>query len=650
MRRKSKGEIVMGLILASKSPRRQELLKNITDDFIVVPSDIDESSIKELDPVRFAVEASILKAKDVGKKYPFDVVIGADTVVAVDSTIIGKPKDRDDARSILRILSGTRHRVITGLAIYRKSDDKLLTGYEISYVKFKKLSPEEIEEELEKNEYMDKAGGYAIQSVRDRFVEELKGDYDNVVGLPVKRLRELLRIFEMPESEIEITDMAFPENWGVGRSGGMVVFVPDVVLGDRVRIFLTERKKRFAYGKVKEIIKPSSYRTEPLCKHFGTCGGCVMQNLLYEEQLKLKERYLVNTIGKIAGRDIIEKVDVSPIVPSPDIFYYRNKMEFAFGSGKEGLFLGLRERTSPLCGYYKNTIPLSECRIFSEVVNEIFPVFIHFAEDTGLGVYNPYTHQGFFRHLVIREGKKTGEVMIFIVTKSGKIPDMTGLVDKLPEKVKSLWWVENNHISDVVIFERKHNLYGKTFIIEEIDELKFKISPQSFFQPNTKAAGLLYSKIKEELVLAKVENLVGLYCGSGVMEIFLSREVKKVVGVDIEPSNIATAEENCKMNNIKNCKFYQSPIEDLFKRYRDVVESPDGVIVDPPRSGLSRKALKNVKDIESKMIIYVSCNVSAFARDTSELYKAGYRLEKLYPFDFFPHTPHLETLGIFVKG
>ncbi|MCM8762316.1 MAG: 23S rRNA (uracil(1939)-C(5))-methyltransferase RlmD [Candidatus Omnitrophica bacterium] len=640
----------MGLILASKSPRRQELLKNITEDFFVVPSDIDESSIKDTDPVRFAVEASILKAKDVGEQYPYDVVIGADTVVVVGNKIIGKPKDRDDARDILRTLSGTRHRVITGLAIYRKADNKLLTGYEISYVKFKKLSPEEIEEELGKNDYMDKAGGYAIQSVGDRFVEELKGDYENVVGLPVKRLRELLRIFETPESEIEITDMAFPENWGVGRNGGMVIFIPDVVLGDRVKVFLTEKKKRFAYGKVKETIKPSPYRTEPLCKHFGVCGGCVMQNLLYEKQLKIKERYLVNTIGKIAGRDILEGVKIFPVVPSPDIFYYRNKMEFAFGSGKEGVFIGLRERVSPLTGYYKNTIPLSECRIFSEVVNEIFPVFTEFAEDTGMDIYNPYTHQGFFRHLVIREGKNTGELMIAIVTKSGEIPDMTGLADKLPENVKSLWWVENNRISDVVAFERKHNLYGNTFITEEIDGLKFKIFPQSFFQPNTKAAGLLYSKIKEELISAKVEYLLGLYCGSGVMEIFISSAVKKVVGVDIEMSNIATAEDNCKMNNIKNCKFYQSAIEDLFKRCRDIVGSPDVVIVDPPRAGLSKKALKNIKSIGSKMIIYVSCNVSAFARDAAELYRAGYRLEKLYPFDFFPHTPHLETLGIFVKG
>ncbi|HOL22449.1 MAG TPA: 23S rRNA (uracil(1939)-C(5))-methyltransferase RlmD [bacterium] len=640
----------MAIILASKSPRRQGLLKKIVDDFVVIPSDVDETSIiKEADPLKFAVDAAVLKAKDVGKKYPSDTVIGADTVVAIGNTIIGKPIDENDARRILEMLSGTRHRVITGLAVYRAVDDKILTGYEISYVKFKKLSPEEIEEELAKNEYMDKAGAYAIQSVGDRFVEELKGDYDNVVGLPVKKLKGLLNLFNQPEREIEIVDMAFPKNWAVGRSGGMVIFVPDAVYGDKVRVFITERKKNFAYGKVIKIIQPSPYRVEPLCKHFGLCGGCVLQNLRYENQLELKSMYLLNTIRKIAGKDVLDGVEVLPIIPSPDIFFYRNKMEFAFGSEKNRIFLGLRKRGDASGGYHKNTVPLSECSIFSEVVKKIFPVVSEFAERTGLGVYNPYTGEGFFRHLVIREGKNTGELMVILVTKSGEIPDMTKLMDKLPLNVKSLWWVENNRISDVVAFERKHHLYGDACIEEKMGEMKFRIAPQSFFQPNTKASEVLYSKIREDLEDSGVNNLLGLYCGSGVMEIYLSSSVKKVTGIDIEPSNIATAEENCRINNIKNCHFYQCSVEDMVKRHRDTVKDVDAIIVDPPRAGLSKKAMKNVTGIGSKKIIYVSCNVSAFARDTAGLREYGYFLEKLYCVDFFPHTTHLESMGVFGK-
>jgi len=638
----------MAIILASKSPRRQELLKKIVDDFVVSPSGVDESTIRESDPVRFAVKAAILKAKDVARKRPSDIVIGADTIVAVGNTIIGKPKDEDDARRILSTLSGTEHRVITGLAIYREEDNKLLTACEISYVKFKELSPEEIEEEIKRGDYIDKAGAYAIQSVGDRFVEELKGDYDNVVGLPVKKLKVLLKLFKSPDCEVDIVDMAFPKNWAVGRSGGMVIFVPDAVYGDRVKIVLTERKKNFAYGKVLKVVKPSPYRVEPLCRHFGRCGGCVLQNLLYERQLELKERHLLNTISKIAGAEVLKDVKVFPIIPSPDVFHYRNKMEFAFGGEDGSAFLGLRERTSPSGGYFKHTIPLSECPIFSDVVKDIFPVFIEFVQKTGLGVYDPYTGKGFFRHLVLREGKNTGELMALLITKSGEVPDMTGLMDRLPVNVRALWWIENNRISDVVSFEKKHNLYGNSFIEEKMGNFRFRISPQSFFQPNTRAAEVLYEKIKEELVAAEVEHLLGLYCGSGVMEIFLSSAVKEVAGIDIEAANISVAEENCRINGIKNCRFFQCAVEDIFKRYGDIIRKADAVIVDPPRPGLSNKALKNITGLGSKMVVYVSCNVSAFARDIAGLGKAGYQLKKLYCIDFFPHTAHLEGMGIFV--
>lgn len=638
----------MGMILASKSARREELLKKITDKFTIVPSDVDETTIEERDPLRFAVEAALKKAKDIGDRYPDDVVIGADTVVSLEGAIIGKPKDAEDARRILGLLSGTKHRVITGVAVYRGTDKKLFTGYEISYVKFKKLSVANIEEVISEDDYMDKAGAYAIQSIGDRFVEEVKGDYDNVVGLPVRRLREVLNMFYAPEYEVEIEDIALPKNWGVGRSEGMVVFVPEAVYGDRVKVVLTEKKKRFAYGKISEVIKPSPYRTEPECGFFGACGGCALQSLEYQQQLILKERYLTNTIQKIAGKDALGGVMYEPIVPSPDIFYYRNKMEFAFGKEDGKTVIGLRERFSPDKSRKKNTVALTGCKIFSKIAEDILPVFAEFADKTGRDVYNPYTNEGFFRHLVIREGKNTGEVMILLITRSGEPPDLTKLADVLPDNVKSFWWVENDRISDVVSFERKHHLFGNTFITEQMEGLKFRISPQSFFQPNTKAAELLYNSIKKEITKAGVEHLLGLYCGSGVMEIFLASAAQDVAGVDIEPFNIFSAEENCKANKIQNCRFYQCPAEDI-KRHRGIVQNPDAIIVDPPRAGLSRKALTKITSIGSKRIIYVSCNVSAFVRDTVELQTMGYRLEKLRPFDFFPHTTHLETLGVFVQ-
>ena len=641
----------MGIILASKSPRRMELLKRITEDFTVVAGSVEESAVKETDPVRFAVEAAVLKAKDVGSRHPQDIIIGADTVVALDREIIGKPKDRDDAKRTLGLLSGTKHKVITGLAIYKKEDDRLLTGYEISRVQFRNLTEEEIEEYLSKNEYMDKAGAYAIQEIGDRFVEKIKGDYDNIVGLPVNRLKKLLDRFLLPEVETEITDVAFPKKWAVGRTEGKVVFIPGAVYGDRVKVRLIDKKSRnYSYGEVASVVQPSPYRTEPACPHFGTCGGCAFQDLKYEKQTELKERYFLTTLRRIGGIDA-EGVEVHPIIHSPDTFYYRSKMEFAFGADGGRVSLGLRERSSPFTVYSKENVPLRECLIFSRAVKEIFPVFLELAQETELGAYDPRSGKGFFRHLVLREGKNTGELMAILVTKSGQIPDMTGLAAGLKEKVHSLWWVENDRVSDVVSFEKKHHLYGRQYIEERMEDLKFRIYPQSFFQPNTRAAQVLYGKIGENVkeLAAGNRKVLGLYCGTGAIEIFLSGWAGEVTGVDSEQANINNAEENCKLNRIANCRFYRGYVEDVLKGDSSVGRDAGVVIVDPPRAGLSGKALKNVLAVDSPAIIYVSCNPAAFARDSAELKAGGYRLKRLYCADFFPHTTHMEGMGVFVK-
>lgn len=640
----------MNIILASRSPRRIELLKHITDKFLVVPSSVDENCIEETDPVRFSLEVAVLKAKDVGNQYPQDVIIGADTVVVLGSDIIGKPKDYNDAKRILGKLSGTRHRVITGLAVYKKDEDRLLTGYEISWVQFRKLTEEEIEEYLSKNEYMDKAGAYAIQEIGDRFVEKVTGDFNNIVGLPVHRLKKLLNRFFLPEVEVEITDIAFPKNWAVGRIEKKVVFVPDAVYGDRVRVRLIDKKSRnFSLGEVAAIVQPSPYRTQQECPHFGTCGGCAFQNLKYEKQVELKERYFLTTLRRIGGIDT-DNVDVHPIIPSPDIFYYRNKMEFAFGMEDGKVTLGLRERSSPFASYRKGTVPLKECRIFSPVVKDIFPVFLGFAQKTGLGAYDIKSGTGFFRHLVLRQGKNTGELMAVVITRSGDIPAITGLVEELKERVQSLWWVENNRVSDVVSFEKKHHLYGRRYIQERMNNFGFRIYPQSFFQPNTHTAHLLYEKIGENIKeLASGEKILGLYCGTGALEIFVSGCAGEVVGVDSEQANINNAEENCKLNRIINCEFLQGRVEDVLKANSTVRLNTNMVIVDPPRAGLSKKALRNVLSIGSPSIIYVSCNPAAFARDAGELKTGGYCLKRLYCADFFPHTPHMEGMGVFVK-
>jgi len=639
----------MEIILASQSPRRRELLKKICADFRVIPSRVEEEKFRDGDPLQFALEAAKAKARDVGVKHPNSVTVAADTLVCLGNEVFGKPKDYAEARETLEKLSGKKHRVITAVALFYKDESRLLSDFEITYVQFKKLTPEDIAAYLEKGEYGDKAGSYAIQEVGDAFIERLQGDYDNVVGLPVKRVRKMLDSVMSPEHVVSVTDMALPNNWGVAKIGQIVTFIPGAVVGDKVRLKIAKKKRRHCFGRILTVEEPSPYRVEPKCPHFGGCGGCAFQNLGYGKQLELKERYLWQTLERI-GRIPTDGLEKETIVPSPAIFFYRNKMEYAFSGESGSVSLGLRERSSPLEAYAKRTFKLRKCLIFSPAVEKIFPVFLDFAGTTGLPAFDPQTQRGFWRNLVLREAKKSGEILAVLVTKGVEKPEWSGLIDKLKEQspeVKSLWRAENDRISDVVDFERKELLFGPGFIEEELGGMRFGISSQSFFQPNPGAAEILYDRILREAELLKCRKILGLYCGTGSIEIFLSRAADEVAGIDSEAPNIRLAEENCRRNGISNCRFLEGRVEDVLRE--QAFCNFDLLVVDPPRAGISGKGLKLIKALNVPRIIYVSCNPAALARDLSWLSENGYCVQKLASFDFFPHTPHLESLAVLSK-
>ncbi len=639
----------MDVILASQSPRRKELLKKIVPEFRVVPSDVDEEKFREKDPICFALRAARAKAREVGEKYPSSLIIAADTLVWVGEDIFGKPRNLAEARKILERLSGQKHCVITALAIYKKDEERWLTGYEISRVKFKNLSREEIDDYLQRDNYIDKAGSYAVQEIGDAFVESLEGDYDNVVGFPVRTAKKLLDELLSPERVVSISDIAFPHDWGVGTVDQVVTFVPGGVPGDKIRIRIAKTKRRHQFGRIVSLEYPSPFRVVPPCPHFSVCGGCTFQHLAYPKQLELKQNYLLQTLRKI-GKIDTDAFESEAIAPSPDIFYYRNKMEYAFGGKVGDIVLGLRRRVSPLEKYEKETVPLHRCLIFSRAAEKIFPVFTDFAQRTNLPPYDPMTRKGFFRNLVLREGKNTGEIMAILVTRSGATLDLSLLSHELEHKVpevKSLWWVENDRVSDVVDFERKKQVSGRSFIQEKLAGLSFRIYPESFFQPNPKAAQNLYGWIVDEARLLGSRKALGLYCGPGSIEIFLSRAVNEVVGVDSEAMNIRAAEENCRTNGIDNCRFIEGRVEKVLKGTN--LEGLDLVVMDPPRAGITSKGLKQIMSLNIPALIYVSCNPAAFARDLGLFREKGYRIQELHCFDFFPHTPHLESLGILVK-
>ncbi|OGD19340.1 MAG: hypothetical protein A2W03_18615 [Candidatus Aminicenantes bacterium RBG_16_63_16] len=645
----------MDIILASQSPRRKELLRRIVPEFRVVPSGFDEDSLEEKDPLRFAIAAAEAKARDVGEKFPSALVIAADTVVNLGQEILGKPKDVAEAREMLGKLSGSRHRVITAVTLFRRDEERMATRYAISRVTFRVLTPEQIEAYLETGEYLDKAGSYAVQEIGDTFIERLDGDYDNVVGLPVKFVKRMLDEFLPPEHSVTITDIALPHDWGVGRIDRAVIFVPGAVLGDKVRVAVARAERRHLFGRVLRVEEKSPWRAAPECPHFGVCGGCSFQDLAYAKQLEIKENYLVRTLERI-GRVRLDGVERAPIVPSPTPYFYRNKMEYAFTGPAGQVRLGLRERASPLDHYKKSTAVLEVCPIFSPAAAKIFPVFAEFASSTGLAAYDPMARTGFFRNLVLREAKATGEILAVLVTRSGERLDLDGLAARLAAeapglngegRVRSFWSVENDRVSDIVDYAGKKHIFGERAIEERLGGLRLKIHPESFFQPNPAGAAVLYAGIVDEARRLGARRALGLYCGSGSIELSLAPAVAEVVGVDSEPANILAAGENARLNDIANCRFIQGRVEAVLREA--ALGGFDLLVIDPPRSGISGKGMKIILGLDIPNMIYVSCNPGAFSRDVRLLVDHGYRLRKLGCFDFFPQTPHLETIGVLAK-
>jgi len=639
----------MDIVLASKSPRRRELMARVATHFHVFPVDVDESAIPEIDPVRFAVRAAVLKTKVAAESFPSSIIIGADTVVALGRRILGKPAGREEARAMLKLLSGQRHRVITGLAFYRKDEDRLLTGYELTYVTFRPLSDEMIETYLDQDDYLDKAGAYAVQDVGDAFVRRLKGDYDNVVGFPAKKVATLLARFADPPLTLEVKDLNFPGNFGVAAAGGRKVLIPDAVPGDTVRVQVVGETRGILRAEILRLEKPSPERAEARCPHFGTCGGCLFQNVNYENQLELKRRYLERVL-ETGGVVEPGRAEVRPVTPSADVYYYRNKMEFAFAERWGELVIGLRERGDPARKSRGRTVAVSQCPIFSPSVDEIFPVVLEFAREEGLSPHNTRTKRGALRHLVLREGKRTGDLMALLVTVPLEGVDFMPLALRLAAvlpRLKSFYHVSNRRVSDTVGFEEARLLYGSPSIEEKLGGLTFRIRPQAFFQTNTAAAEALYGKIAELAGIGAEGRVLGLYCGSGAIELSLARTVRQVTGVDLLPENIRSAEENAAVNGITNASFIHGTVEDFLDTPSG--EPPEALILDPPRPGLTPKARKSILALDVPKIVYVSCNPEALARDLKGFLARGYRVETIVPFDFFPHTPHLETLAILAR-
>ncbi|MBP1749630.1 MAG: ygcA-2 [Deltaproteobacteria bacterium] len=452
---------------------------------------------------------------------------------------------------------------------------------------------------------------------------------------------------DMGHNIATITDIAMPGDAGVAKIDNFVVFIPGAVPGDRVAVRIIKREKRFGYGELIAIEEASPHRVHPPCPHFDHCGGCTMQSIRYAKQLEIKASYLRQCLKRIGGLSIPDSI-FDPITPSPHVFWYRSKIELSFGNDRSGrVIAGMRETTSPAGFNASAVVPVSECAIFSRALGKIIEVVEDYVHSEGLFPYDEQKKNGILRHLVLRESKASGKLMVIVETKGAVPPSISELYYNLKREVPevtSLYRAVNNRAGSYIDYSQTRHEGGDLYIEESLAGLTFRVYPASFFQPNPAGASLLYEKINTIASGEKYRNVLGLYCGMAPIELTLSRNAQSVLGIDSAKDNIDNARENAMVNGITNCTFTAGRVEDIvldrgFKK-------PDLVVVDPPRSGISPKGIDIITKLKPASLIYVSCNPSTLARDLGRLVSRGYSPERIAPFDLFPHTSHLETLVI----
>jgi 23S rRNA (uracil1939-C5)-methyltransferase len=447
---------------------------------------------------------------------------------------------------------------------------------------------------------------------------------------PVQRDQEL---------ELTVESLAYGGN-GVARLDGFVVFVRSGLPGDTVRARVTKVQRRHAEALATEILTAGPLRVEAPCAHYPACGGCRFQDLGYEAQVATKEQWVRDSLQRLAG---LTDIRLEPIVPASSQFHYRNKMEYSFAQTEEGPTLGLHR-----AGRWDEVLQIDKCWLASDVGNAIRNRMREWAREEKLRAYDQETHEGYLRHLVIREGRNTGQALVQLVTARGERFDRERLIEVLTEfpEVRSIHWAVNTGLAEVTNLPTEL-LWGEDAIEEEIDGLRFRVRPNAFLQTNTEMATQLYALAREYAGLTGGETVYDLYCGIGTIGLSMAAKAMTVWGIEISEESVACAIENSELNGIGNAAFFAGNVGEVLDDLRQRAGDPDVVVVDPPRAGLAGKALKRLGEIAAPRIVYVSCNPTTLAGDLKRLSEDyGYRLVKARPLDMFPHTPHVECVAL----
>lgn len=448
---------------------------------------------------------------------------------------------------------------------------------------------------------------------------------------------------------VTIEDMGM-NGEGIGRVNGYTLFIKDAVIGDVIEAKLMKVKKNYGYAKMMNIISPSEARVVPKCKFARKCGGCQLQEMSYEQQLRFKYNKVKGNLERIGGipASLIEGV-MEPVIGMENPFCYRNKAQFPFGTDKDN---------NPITGFYAgrthDIIANTDCMLGVAANQVILETVLDFMKKYKVGAYDEHSRKGIVRHVLIRYGFTTKEIMVCLVVNSKKLPYSSELVGQLKriEGMASITLSVNTRDTNVIMGDNCEVLWGKRYITDFIGEIKYQISPLSFYQVNPVQTEKLYSLALEYAELKGNEIVWDLYCGIGTISLFLAQKARYVYGIEIVPQAVEDAKNNASINGITNAEFFTGKAEEILPEYyretgqedSETQKHMDVVVVDPPRKGCDELLLQTIAKMKPNRIVYVSCDSATLARDLKYLRKAGYELERVRVVDQFPMTVHVETV------
>ena len=448
-----------------------------------------------------------------------------------------------------------------------------------------------------------------------------------------------MNIRKNQEYIVEIMDNGY-EGEGIAKIDNFTIFVPGAIKGEKVKILIVKVLSSHAFGKIKEIINKSDFRQESDCSTYKRCGGCNLRHIKYNQTLRIKQ----NAVQSLVNKTLRNKIEVQETVGMENPFHYRNKAQYPFGVNKEG---------EPVIGVFANrtheVIPMENCLIQNPQSEEIAKYILNFIKENKISIYNEKTGRGLFRHVVIKVGIKTGQIMCILVLNGKNIPNEKQLVEELIKRFQSIESIVKNinmKNTNVILGQENINIYGNGYIEDKLGEYTFKISPLSFYQVNPIQAEKLYNLGVKMAQISREDTVFDLYCGIGTISLFMANYAKKVYGIEIVKEAIDAANENAKINHVNNIEFYAGDVEIVLD---DLINNrgitADIVMFDPPRKGLDRNTINNILKIKPKKIVYISCNPATLIRDLA-LFEEQYEIKTIVPVDMFPWTSHVECVSV----